>query len=632
MAESTKDFLSFDFGQSMRDVTKGMLIKPILQTYLFDAKFPAFDLHFEKEEMERAPDGWFHPSTHPMMPERALYQYLAHPETFPIEKKQYFGTLSVTMGKITHEFVQMCLKDAGVLPPEMQVCTVCPPERGCREPGFEDPVLGERGHVDGLADFAGMPSVPDAFQKPVFEFKCLAPEVPISMADGSLRPAGEIREGDWILGWDEDLDRCVPRQVERVWDNGVVPVWTVTTKAGRSLGVTDEHPFLTRRGWVFARDLRPGDVVKVAWGSQWFDDQEEPYWSGEEQSPEWDQAHFFGVMIGDGCLTGSGVMLSCADNDLREAIHDFVEAHGCSLRHVAGCDYSITAGRKGRYRNPVREMLRIEGMLGTNSRTKRVPPTVWTGGPAVWAGFLSGYFDADGTVVTRGSYPHLSWASVNRPLLVECQTLLAYLGVRSSIMEVRSGDHLSWRLLVRDRRAVNRAVEVLSSRHHQKQEALAGIQYPEREDGKWVRKHQQGWDSVSSVSVGLARPTVAIEVCGGTHITAGLVTHNTSHDNFGRLSSVDDLDLAAFRKKWPYYWSQQQRYQRQTGRRGSVVIFMEMSYPWVMREFHVPYDVAYNAEIDAKYRRVRQAVADQAPPICCGLNGCASAPVCRSLR
>lgn len=271
------DFSEFDFSGSMRDLSQGLLVKPVLHNYLYDARFPEFDLHFEKQEMERKPDGWFHPSTHPLMHPRVLYQYLATPDTFPVEKKQYMGTLAVTLGKISHEFVQMCLTDAGIRPADLQVCTSCPKRKKCKEPGFADKDLGERGHLDGLLSFEGFPNVAEGKEKPVFEFK-------------------------------------------------------------------------------------------------------------------------------------------------------------------------------------------------------------------------------------------------------------------------------------------------------------------------------------------------------------------TTHDNFGRLGKINDLDLIAFKDKWPVYWAQQQRYMRLSKRAWSLVLMMEMSYPFVMREFHVPYDVGFNAQVDAMYRSIRQAVADGRPPMCCGRKGCISAIPCGVIR
>ncbi len=169
---STSDFTDFDFSGSVRQLSQGLLVRPLLENYLYDAKFPAFSVHFPEQQMERKPDDHFHPSTHPRWTEQALYRYIAHPDTFPLEKKQFMGTLAVTMGKVYHEFIQMCLEDAGVLPRAWQVCKMCPPKADCHEAGFSDPVLGERGHCDGLMDLSSLgPRVPEALRYPVFEFK-----------------------------------------------------------------------------------------------------------------------------------------------------------------------------------------------------------------------------------------------------------------------------------------------------------------------------------------------------------------------------------------------------------------------------------------------------------------------------
>lgn len=170
---TSSDFTDFDFSQSIRQVSKGLIVTPILHNYLFDASFPEFDLHFRKEEMERHPDNWFHPSTHPLWDARALYRYIAYPDTFPSEKKQYMNTLAVMFGKVWHEFTQMCLTDAGIMPRDLQqpegYCPSCGPDSDCHEPYFEDLVLGERGHCDGLLDLSRISHVDD--QWPLLEIK-----------------------------------------------------------------------------------------------------------------------------------------------------------------------------------------------------------------------------------------------------------------------------------------------------------------------------------------------------------------------------------------------------------------------------------------------------------------------------
>lgn len=174
-----------DFSTAMRDVHAGMIVKPLLHNYLFDASFPAFTMEFPQEQMHRAPDGWFHPSTHPLWPEATLYHYLATPDRLVNEKKDYMGALSITVGKAMHGFVQMCLEDLGIRPAHLQACTLCPPEAGCDEFGLADETVGERGHVDGMLDLSGH-SVPAAAENPVWEFKTTNERRVLSLTDMDL--------------------------------------------------------------------------------------------------------------------------------------------------------------------------------------------------------------------------------------------------------------------------------------------------------------------------------------------------------------------------------------------------------------------------------------------------------------
>lgn len=189
-----------DFGATLRDVTKGLLVKPILHNYLYDAEFPDFDVKFRNQKMHRDPDGFFHPSTHPLWKPGALLRYITRPAEMPIEKMKYMNTLSVTIGTAFHGFVEVCLEDAGIRPKDLNVCTVCPracptPKGrgkakvcgcrfdeglllpngdhlvGCTEPGVLDMETGSRGHMDGLLDLSRMSIQSSAFETPTFEFK-----------------------------------------------------------------------------------------------------------------------------------------------------------------------------------------------------------------------------------------------------------------------------------------------------------------------------------------------------------------------------------------------------------------------------------------------------------------------------
>jgi replicative DNA helicase len=72
--------------------------------------------------------------------------------------------------------------------------------------------------------------------------------------------------------WKEGIPTRVQREVDGVmqlgvlkhaWCSGMKTTYTVTTDTGRTIRATDEHPFLTNRGWLRLDELVVGDKVHV---------------------------------------------------------------------------------------------------------------------------------------------------------------------------------------------------------------------------------------------------------------------------------------------------------------------------------------------------------------------------------
>ena len=155
----SQDLDAFDW--TTKSVLDGLVLTPLFHAYLYDAKFPPkFTVTFERHLTPRQPDGWFHPSTHPLMPERMLYYYLTEPERWEPEPFEFAGALSVTMGTATHDFMEMCAYDLGILVKPTGTCVCCGRPHGfkkgeCREPGASDSRVMSRGHMDGVLDVPG---------------------------------------------------------------------------------------------------------------------------------------------------------------------------------------------------------------------------------------------------------------------------------------------------------------------------------------------------------------------------------------------------------------------------------------------------------------------------------------------
>jgi hypothetical protein len=135
-----------------------------------------------------------------------------------------------------------------------------------------------------------------------------------------------------------------------------------------------------------------------------------------------------------------------------------------------------------------------------------------------------------------------------------------------------------------------------------------------------------GWDKVASVSEGPARSTVAIEVEGGTHVTNGIVTHNTSSSSSVR--SMQHNDVETFKSKWPIYYAQVQEYLMLSGYGQAIILVAHMGHPWRLVEFQIPYDVVHAMGVENRYRHVRESIAEGTVPEACCAPRSATARAC----
>lgn len=169
-------------------------IKPLVEAYLRAGKFPdVFNVTFRDESRERKPDGFFHPSTHPLMGERFLYYYLTQPDELIPEMIEYENRMAMIMGTAVGGFTEMCMIDAGILMKPKGTCVACGRVHGtkkdqCNQWGAFDIELGRRGHADGIID------IPD-WGRGHFEFKTINPKAVYGLTDGNL---------DWLK--DRHLD------------------------------------------------------------------------------------------------------------------------------------------------------------------------------------------------------------------------------------------------------------------------------------------------------------------------------------------------------------------------------------------------------------------------------------------
>lgn len=364
-------------------------------------------------------------------------------------------------------------------------------------------------------------------------YKCLHPDTDVSMWDGSLRRAADVLAGDQVVAWAEG--NAALGVVSVVEEQPASPIVTVTTQRGRVIKTNDRHPFLLKDGsWIAAIDLNRGDLLVTGLGFATDDVQDSitPY-----------EAWVLGALVGDGSTVSSTPVVSAWDEGIRTRLQIGHQLNWTGKGH----DYRVLG---------VRASAVSAGIMGKRSWEKRIPAQVMAGSAKVKAAFISGLIDTDGHVsdpaIRRSA--EVGITSTCRELLRDAQHLLASLGVNSSVSlsmpssAARPGRD-AWRLIALGNDQARRLVAVLDLACSAKAARLATYaQTPSRED-------RSRFDRVVSVEVGAPEVTIGIEVAGHhTHVTGGVVTHNTLYTAGGADVTViganmQQMDFSAVQGK-----------------------------------------------------------------------------------
>lgn len=115
----------------------------------------------------------------------------------------------------------------------------------------------------------------------VGDYKCVVDDTKIMMENGSYKQAIDIQVGDRVVAWSEENSLHV-QEVSYAGDNGYHETITVTTIDGHKLTTTLNHPYLVNRAgsldWVNAEDIKIGDTVFAASGWNHSPERQEEEW------------------------------------------------------------------------------------------------------------------------------------------------------------------------------------------------------------------------------------------------------------------------------------------------------------------------------------------------------------------
>ncbi|MCB8952554.1 MAG: PHP domain-containing protein [Ardenticatenales bacterium] len=260
-------------------------------------------------------------------------------------------------------------------------------------------------------------------------------------------------------------------QVVEVLDNGVKPVYRLTTALGKQIEATSNHPFYTFAGWQWLGDLEVGQQIAL------------PRSLPIEGKNEWPEHEVIalGHLLAEGnlCHPHSVYFYSQQEASLQDYVkaaeHFDNVACSVSLHHET---YSVYARRVNRQKPPgIVTWAKRLGIWGKNAREKEIPAEVFTLNNGQLALLLGRMWDGDGSVLTQArNSVHAYYATASERLGRQVQHLLLRLGIMSSFRMQQFG--------YKDGR-IGYQVHVMGSEHMLRFAQLLGPHLP-REDQRAI--------------------------------------------------------------------------------------------------------------------------------------------------
>lgn len=226
----------------------------------------------------------------------------------------------------------------------------------------------------------------------------------------------------------KDFVECkrIIRNISRNWNK-------IYLSNGRVIDCTDDHPFPTNRGRIFAKDLKVNeDKIKII----------NNQYTEESNSLNSDLAWLYGIMICDGCLTQQ---LSCTfdfktEKDIVDNIMNIMMGDKYDLdvvlkeyhRGDKGDYYQINGYEKEKRQKTRNSFINLFEGISKNER--HIPSIIFTSDKETRLNFLAGMIDADGYVNTT-KINCVQLGSVNKELSIQQMLLAQSLGMEAKIYE-----------------------------------------------------------------------------------------------------------------------------------------------------------------------------------------------------
>jgi len=354
--------------------------------------------------------------------------------------------------------------------------------------------------------------------------------------------------------------------VQEIFPTGYKPVFTLRTKSGFTLRLTEDHRVWTKnRGDVMAKNLQHGDMLELKQSGFGQDHLDEVI------------AEMIGLTVGDGCLTSNEQEMAFVsgakeEREMLELVNFGLNLHkqsyaadgrGARWSSVISTQTGVRIGTSSR---AIVEPLKKYAVLNKGSQAKQFADDVFGLNQATQAAILRGLFSADGTVANYGEKSqYVGLDSISLTLLQQVQLLLLGFGIKGKIYQNRRSESQTEELLPNGKGGS--AVYPVQQIHSLRVSRSSRIVF-EKEIGFLVGSHKLNELALLNETVGTYQETLFDEFDCLTpdgvedvfdlteprtnHFVAnGLVVHNCSEYLFLNDSACNlaSLNLMRFRKR-----------------------------------------------------------------------------------
>jgi len=245
----------------------------------------------------------------------------------------------------------------------------------------------------------------------------------------------ETGEEVWVSSLGPDL-RIQPARVSATCRSGVKRVFRLTTRLGRKLDATANHPLLTITGWRPLEDLAAGARIAVP---------RVMHHRGRNAPLPDHEIVLLAAHIADGVIARGTPRFTCAANSpVRAAVEraaDQIGARQSVHRHRASTNVAISLAHRSGDIDPVTAVCRRHGIWGKRSEEKFVPDAIFSLDERQIARFLSVLYACDGRADSTGRLRQIGYSTVGERVARDVQHLLLRLGIVSCIRKLKRAVH-----------------------------------------------------------------------------------------------------------------------------------------------------------------------------------------------